>query len=126
MQKLGRHLIVEYYGCDFESLTKVGYIKQQMLTAAKKIGAKIVGNKFHQFSPQGVSGAVILAESHISIHTWPEYNYAAVDFFTCGGHCDSNIGVEFLEKSFQATSKTIQDIARGLPEDLQNSLASTF
>lgn len=119
MQKLGRHLIVEFYGCNKVILNNVEKIKQHMLIAAEKTGATIVGDMFHQFTPQGASGAVILAESHLSIHTWPEYQYAAMDFFTCGDTCDPYKGFLYLKEIFGASSESIKELERGLQDGMQ-------
>ena len=88
MEQLGRHLLVEFHECDPVVLNDHDLVKREMLNAAKVAGATIVGDVFHRFSPHGVSGAVVIAESHLSIHTWPEYGYAAVDLFTCGTTVD--------------------------------------
>jgi len=117
MQKLGSHLIVEYYGCNPKILNDLHSIKNHLLIAADKIGATVIDEKFHQFSPQGVSGAVILAESHISIHTWPEYGYAAMDFFTCGVKCDPYQGFTYLKQVFESKLEEVKDLVRGLPDD---------
>ena len=88
METLGRHLLVEFHECDSVVLDDFDTVKREMLEAAKVAGATIVGDVFHRFSPPGASGAVVIAESHLSIHTWPEYGYAAVDLFTCGTSVD--------------------------------------
>ena len=116
MQKLGRHLIVEFYGCNQQFLDNIDYIKEHMILAAEKAGATVVGEMFHKFNPIGASGAVILAESHISIHTWPEHGYAALDFFTCGDHCDPYKGFNYLKLMFQATSEQVTALNRGIFE----------
>ncbi len=84
MDTQGRHLLVEYHGCDGAVLNDLECIKQVMLDAAKAAKAHVVASVFHPFTPQGVSGVVVIEESHLSIHTWPEKGYAAVDFYTCG------------------------------------------
>jgi S-adenosylmethionine decarboxylase proenzyme len=116
MQKLGRHLIVEFCGCDSVYLDDIHYVRKHMLIAAEKAGATVVGEKFHQFSPQGVSGAAILAESHLSIHTWPESNYAAIDFFTCGDHCDPTRGIDYLKSVFDVQQENRRELDRGIPD----------
>lgn len=117
MQKLGRHLIVEYYNCSRDILDNIDYIKEHMVIAAKKAGATVVGDVFHQFNPAGVSGAVVLAESHFSIHTWPERGYAAMDFFTCGDHCNPYYGFDYLKDILQAGKEKITELERGIPEE---------
>ena len=84
MDALGTHLIIELSGCDQRILGDVEQIRGAMVMAAVEAGATIVGQSFHKFSPGGVTGIVALAESHLSIHTWPEHGYAAADIFTCG------------------------------------------
>lgn len=84
MNALGKHLLLELKGCDREVLNDIGFLREALLAAAVGAGATVLGESFHQFSPQGVSGVVIIAESHICIHTWPEYGYAVADIFTCG------------------------------------------
>ncbi len=84
MKILGRHLIVEYADCNCELLNDIDFLEEQMNESVRVAGATIVSSKFHRYNPQGVSGVIVIAESHLSIHTWPEYGYAAVDFFTCG------------------------------------------
>jgi S-adenosylmethionine decarboxylase len=84
LNALGKHLLLELKGCDREVLNDIGFLRESLLTAAIGAGATVLGESFHQFEPQGVSGVVIIAESHICIHTWPEYGYAAADIFTCG------------------------------------------
>ena len=83
MNALGKHILAEYYGCDASILNNLGLLEQSMLKAVMKSGATIIDSTFHQFSPQGVSGVIVIAESHMAMHTWPEYCYAAIDFFTC-------------------------------------------
>ena len=118
METIGRHLIAEYYNCDSDAINNVEYVKSHMCEVAEKIGATVLGEKFHQFEPQGVSGTVVIAESHLSIHTWPEKGYVAVDIFTCGG-LDPSVGFEYLGQMLKAQSGRVQEILRGLPEDLE-------
>jgi len=80
----GQHLLVEYWGCDSEVLDDLGAVEALMKRAAEAAGATVVQSVFHRFSPQGVTGVVVVEESHLSIHTWPEVGYASVDFYTCG------------------------------------------
>jgi spermidine synthase len=84
MNTLGRHIVIELYGCDSELLTDVSFIEESMVKAAQDANATVINSTFHHFSPFGVSGAVVIQESHLAIHTWPEFEYAALDIFTCG------------------------------------------
>lgn len=88
-----------------------------MLQAARVIGATVMGETFHQFAPQGVSGTVVIAESHLSIHTWPEAAYAAIDIYTCG-QLDPRPGMDHLAAALGANARRLQEIVRGLPEEL--------
>ena len=80
----GRHLLAEYYACDRTILNDADQLENLLNLAAHAAGATIIQSVFHRFSPQGISGVVVVQESHLSIHTWPEHGYAAVDFYTCG------------------------------------------
>jgi S-adenosylmethionine decarboxylase len=91
-----------------------------MCAAARTIGATVVGDTFHKFAPQGVSGSVVIAESHLSVHTWPETGYVSVDIYTCGG-LDPRVGLDYLGQALQATSCRIQEIVRGLPDDVDEA-----
>ena len=81
MHALGRHVLAEFYGCSSDILNDTAKIQELMVNAALEAGAEIREVIFHQFSPQGVSGVVVISESHLAIHTWPEFGYAAVDVF---------------------------------------------
>jgi len=117
LKTIGRHLIAEYYDCRRETLDEVDTVRQAMVDAAQSIGATVIGESFHQFQPQGVSGTVVIAESHLSVHTWPENGYVAVDIYTCGG-LDPRIGFELLRARLGANSCRVQEIVRGLPEEI--------
>lgn len=118
MDALGRHIIVEYYNCDSETLRKPQLIEEYMRKAAILSKATIVESFFHHFSPWGVSGAVIISESHLTIHTWPEYGYAAVDLFTCGD-LEPWKGFDFLEAAFGAQYSESMEIARGMTDKIR-------
>jgi len=120
LKTIGRHLIAEFYGCGPGTLNEVDEVRERMRAAAELIGATIVGDTFHKFSPQGVSGSVVIAESHLSVHTWPENGYVAVDIYTCGG-LDPRPGFRFLAEEFGATGCRLQEIVRGLPADVDES-----
>jgi S-adenosylmethionine decarboxylase len=80
----GYHLVMELYGCDAEKINSRKYLHQAVKSAVKRWGLTNLGSRFHQFEPQGVTGFTLLAQSHISLHTWPEYGYLVLDIFTCG------------------------------------------
>jgi S-adenosylmethionine decarboxylase len=118
LKTIGRHLIAEYYDCDSHVLDDVDTVRGAMLDAATAVGATVIGEAFHRFEPQGLSGTVVIAESHLSIHTWPENGYVAVDIYTCGG-LDPRRGFELLAERLGAGSSRVQEILRGLPEDFE-------
>lgn len=123
MKSLGRHILVEFHGCSAEILNDVPLIEQEMLEAARKSGATIINSVFHHFSPFGVSGVIVIQESHLAIHTWPEYRYAAVDLFTCGDTVNPWVSYESLKKSFQAEHGSAVEINRGQLELLEKEVA---
>lgn len=114
MNALGRHLLVELYDCDQEVLNDLGLIRETMLKAAVDCGAVVMGDSFHRFSPQGVSGVVVIAESHLSVHTWPEYGYAAADIFTCGTTVDPQLAAEVLVEGLGCRNPSLTEIQRGI------------
>ena len=92
MISLGRHLLAEFYNCESGVLNDPEQIERLMNEAARLSGATVVQSVFHVFSPHGVSGVVVVEESHLAVHTWPEYGYAAVDYFSCGDvDCDAAV-----------------------------------
>jgi S-adenosylmethionine decarboxylase proenzyme len=113
LKELGRQIMVEFFDCDPEILNNQEFIRSQMLQAAIACGAKVVEDVFHTFNPHGVSGVVVIAESHLTIHTWPEYGYAALDLFTCGNEINPDIAFEFLEEKFKAGSCATVEMKRG-------------
>ena len=118
----GKHILAEYFECECTYLDSEQAIREVMLEAASASGATIVGNIFHHFSPQGVTGVVVIAESHLAIHTWPEYRYASVDLFTCGSHLDPWVGFEYLKERLQSRKWMSKEIIRGtLEEELHSS-----
>ncbi|WP_022850092.1 adenosylmethionine decarboxylase [Limisalsivibrio acetivorans] len=123
MNSLGRHILVELYGCEEDILSNTKLIQQEMENAADIAGATRVGSNFHTFSPYGVSGVVVIAESHLTIHTWPELGYAALDLFTCGDSVNPWTAFEHLEKVFKAYKVQTQEIKRGSVKDAEENPA---
>ncbi|MBO5947550.1 S-adenosylmethionine decarboxylase proenzyme [bacterium] len=124
---LGRHILAEFFGCNPNVLNNVELIKEKMTQAAIECGATVVETCFHMFNPYGVSGVVIISESHLAIHTWPELGYAAVDLFTCGEHCDPKVAYDFLKKAFDSTEGSFSQLKRGiLTEDQSNLMTIPF
>ncbi len=114
MNALGRHLLLELKDCDREVLNDLNFLKGILQTAASEAGATVLGESFHQFNPQGVSGVVIIAESHLFIHTWPECSYAAVDIFTCGDSVQPGKAAQILISKLGAKNHSILEIQRGI------------
>lgn len=114
MEALGRQILVEYYDCDSDKINDVEFIESAFLQATRDSGATIISHNFHKFSPHGVSGIVVIAESHVSIHSWPEYNYAAVDIFTCGDTIDPWTIQEYLKEAFESQNISSMEMKRGM------------
>lgn len=112
MHTNGRHLLMEYQGCDSAILNDAARLKEWMIKAANASRATVVADVFHLFSPTGVSGVLVLQESHLSIHTWPEQGYASMDFYTCGD-CDPFAGHLVLCEGLKPTHAEIIDVTRG-------------
>lgn len=119
LEQLGRHILVEYYNCDKEILNNTELVEKYMNEAAIKSKATIVQSCFHTFNPWGVSGAVIIQESHLTIHTWPEYGYAAVDLFTCGDKVNPWVGFEYLEEVLKSERSESMEVSRGMVEKIR-------
>jgi|TARA_B100000809_G_scaffold190350_1_gene188910 S-adenosylmethionine decarboxylase len=106
--------LLELKDCNPKLLNDLSYIRQAMIETAQDVGATIVGESFHHFSPQGVTGILAIAESHISIHTWPEYGYAAADIFSCGTSFRPREAATKLAEALESRNPEIQEIQRGL------------
>ena len=119
MNALGRHLLLELKICNEEVLDDLDFLKDCLNEAAIQSGATVVGESFYHFSPYGVSGVVNIAESHIAIHTWPEYRYAAVDVFTCGNDVDPEKAARWITEKLEAQSHSLIELRRGIMEDSQ-------
>lgn len=113
MKALGTHILAEFFDCDSDILNDANHIEMAMKRAAIECGATIVSSTFHAFNPHGVSGVIVIAESHLAIHTWPEYGYAAVDVFTCGDTVNPQIANDSLQEQFRARDAKIVRINRG-------------
>lgn len=114
MEALGRQILVEFYDCDSDKINDVSFVESAFLEATRQSKATIISHNFHKFSPHGISGVVVIAESHVTIHSWPEYNYAAVDIFTCGDTIDPWIIQEYLKEAFESKNISSMEMKRGL------------
>lgn len=113
METLSHHFLLELYKLDFSLLNDVKTIESLLLNSIEGSGATYVNHFFHQFSPQGVSGVIVIAESHLSIHTWPEQGYAALDVFTCGELKIGKTIVNNILNLFNIKEYNVQYIERG-------------
>ncbi len=114
LKALGTHIVCELSGCDAAMLTDVDAVSDMMEKAALEANATPITKAFHRFQPQGVSGVVVIQESHLSIHTWPETGYAAMDFYTCGDHTDPWAACEYAAKQLGAKTMLTTEVKRGI------------
>lgn len=105
---------MELKECDRELLNDPARLEHLLVDAANRAGATVVEKAFHQFNPHGVSGVVIIAESHLFIHTWPEHGYAAVDIFTCGDTVRADKAAEWLAEKMGAAHFSMIELRRGI------------
>lgn len=105
---------MELKACNSKTLNDLKRVQEILVSAAKEAKATIVETSFHKFNPFGISGMVVIAESHISIHTWPEYGYAAVDIFTCGDVLKPEVAARHLIERFGSKDPSIVEMKRGL------------
>jgi len=111
---LGTHLLVELKECNPETLKSLEKIRSAMISAAKEAKATIMDISFREFNPFGISGIVVIAESHLTIHTWPEYGYAAVDIFTCGDIIKTEKASSYLIKQLECKNPSFVEMKRGI------------
>jgi len=122
LHALGTHLLVELRDCNPDILKDLTRVKNALVSAAQEAKATIVDISFHEFNPFGISGMVVIAESHLSIHTWPEYSYAAVDIFTCGDIIKPEVAASFLIEKFESKSPSIVELKRGILSHMNEKL----
>jgi S-adenosylmethionine decarboxylase len=107
-------LLLELNGCNTKLLNDIKRVEEILVSGAKIAKATIVGTHFHQFSPFGISGVVVIAESHLAVHTWPEHGYAAVDIFTCGEALCPEIAAQYFVEQFQSRQPSLIELKRGM------------
>lgn len=110
---LGRHWLIELWHCPVDRLADPDRVERVLRRAAKKAGVKVVNGFFQRFSPYGVSGFLVITESHFAVHTWPEYGYAAIDLFTCGDHRKLKVAYRELVKGFSSKQPVYKVLLRG-------------
>jgi S-adenosylmethionine decarboxylase proenzyme len=120
MKALGIHLLIELWSCNRQKIDNLDYLEKIMAQAAEVAGATVLKTAFQDFNPQGVSGVVVIAESHLTIHTWPEFGYSAVDIFTCGTKVDPWKAAGFLKQELEAEEVQVRDFQRGIPSTENN------
>lgn len=118
-----KHCILELYRGDSDKLNDEAFVREALVKAAEIAGATLLDVRTHAFVPQGVTGFALLAESHISIHTWPECEFAAIDAFTCGETTDPEKACKYLAECFNATGHHLSFIERSSPKLLNKPLA---
>jgi len=111
------------YDCSFEILNNLQTIEDIMVGAALHAGAEVKEVTFHKFSPQGISGVVVISESHLAIHTWPELNYAAVDVFTCGDKVDPWDACNYIASRFKVGRMVTNEVKRGIIDQIRKKAA---
>jgi len=113
-----KHLLLELYGCDYEKLNDESFLRCSLDRASKLAKARVLNLISNKFEPQGVTAIALLAESHISIHTWPESNYSAVDIFTCGQNMKPELASQYLIETLKAEEHFLRVIERNPPADV--------
>ena len=116
---LGFQTTIDFYGCNATKINSVKFMEEILVIAAKKMHLTVVKTTIHAFSPIGVTGVIVIQESHLAIHTWPEYNYVALDFFTCNKAYDLQDGIAWLKEQFQAGKMEVSSVKRG---DIQKAI----
>ncbi len=117
-----KHLLLELYRCDCEKLNDESFLRCTLNRAAKLADATVLNLISHKFEPQGVTAIALLAESHISIHTWPESNYSAIDIFTCGKNMMPEKASQYLIESLMAKEHALRVIKRNPPSAVSKQI----
>lgn len=113
MTGIGRHFLADYYGCSFDELNDATRLREVLLEAVHRSGATILSDRFEIFQPHGVTGVIIVAESHVALHTWPERGFMAVDYFTCSARLDPHVAFEILSRALRPTRLETRQVVRG-------------
>lgn len=113
---LGTHYLAEFFNCDRQKINDIAYIEHIMIEATERSGARMIKPFFHQFNPHGISGVIVIAESHFAIHTWPEHGYAAVDLFSCADF-DYMSALKHIRVSIGAEHYSVELMRRGILPD---------
>ena len=111
--RLGTQVVLDLYECETSHLDDIAWVKRTLVAAARAAGATVVETVFHKFAPCGISGVVVIAESHLAIHIWPEHRYAAVDVFTCGDSVQMDVATTLLAREFRSKRPVQRRFTRG-------------
>ena len=122
----GKHLLLELYGCNSDKLNDEIFLRCKIDSASKLARASVLKLVSNKFEPHGVTAIALLAESHLSIHTWPESQYAAIDIFTCGKNMRPNIASQFLIDQLEATNHILKIINRDHPLYIENEIRTAI
>jgi S-adenosylmethionine decarboxylase proenzyme len=109
----GGHYILDFFGCDPEQLNSIKFWQENLTESANAAGMEILHNHFHEFTPQGITGFLLLSTSHISMHTWPEFGYVACDVFSCSDDNETRKAVDYLKKSINHKTCEVEFVERG-------------
>lgn len=118
-KSLGYQTTVDFYDCDMNIINSVTVIKNILEEAAKIMNLSIVNTTIHEFSPIGISGVIVIKESHIAIHTWPEHKYVALDFFTCNKSFDLEEGIAWIKEQFKSNRIEKKSSQRGFLDTIK-------
>ena len=121
-----KHFLLELYRCEYEKLNDESFLRCTLNRAAKLANSTVLNLISNKFEPQGVTAIALLAESHISIHTWPESNYSAVDIFTCGQNMMPELASQYLIESLKAKEHSLRVIDRNPPETVLNDFRTVI
>ena len=121
-----KHFLLELYSCDSEKINDESFLRCTLNRAAKLANATVLNLISNKFEPQGITAIALLAESHISIHTWPESNYSAVDIFTCGQNMMPELASQYLIQALKAEEHFLRVIERNPPASVSQEIRTVF
>ncbi|KEQ26752.1 adenosylmethionine decarboxylase [Paenibacillus tyrfis] len=122
----GRHVVADLWGVDFERINNAELLQIQLIEAAEKCGATVLSVQGKQFKPQGATVLLLLSESHLSIHTYPEKGFAALDCYTCGETADPEVAIQHLISVLKPQTCHLQKLVRGIGEVLTKEIFVTY
>jgi S-adenosylmethionine decarboxylase len=113
METMGKHILAELWECSVEKLNDIQFLERTFVEAALAAGAEVREVAFHKFAPMGVSGVVIISESHLTIHSFPEHGYASIDVYTCGDRIDPAEASDYIAAALMAGKSEVVEVPRG-------------